>query len=139
MRPDQGNELITIQVMSAQDNQTRFVATSTPLLQCHLYLTVPQEERIKLCKYLFGQDTCPHQDLAFFVYRLHVCKQRKGDGRSWTSDEHELLHIIRETSHELMHRLGRERTKTSLILAIDSLFDALDDEMTHSSIEEAEG
>jgi hypothetical protein len=65
------------------------------------------------------------------VNRLYSAKQKKGEGRIWTSDEHEILHIIRETSLELMERLHRERTKQALIRAVHALFDALDDEMAN--------
>jgi hypothetical protein len=92
------------------------------------YLKIPQDSRKKLCKYLFSHEICPHRDCVPFVNRLFAAKQKKGD-RIWTSDEHEMLHIIRETSLELVERLHRELTKEALIRAIHALFDALDHEM----------
>jgi hypothetical protein len=70
-------------------------------------------------------------DCAAFVCRLYQAKKTKGEARPWSSDEHELLHIIRETSLELMERLHRERTKQALVRAIHALFDALEDEVAN--------
>jgi hypothetical protein len=118
-------------VQQAMNHTQRSDWDEEPPIPGVLYLKVPQDERKKLCKYLFQQETCPHKDCASFVYRLYKAKQTKGEARIWSSDEHELLHIIRETSLELKERLQRERTKQALIRAIHALFDALEDEIAN--------